>query len=95
MGDFPSETVGNRELGGIPSSHREGFTSPSTHPPKGRVCPMHTCAHWCLSCARPQSPLEGRFYDSHFRNEVRCLTQTHLWKSGVRKNTLVVACLSL
>lgn len=45
MGDFPSETVGNRELGGIPSSHREGFTSPSTHPPtQGKGVPH---AHLC------------------------------------------------
>lgn len=50
MGDFPSETAGNRESSGIPSSHRKRcLTSLSTHPMEG--CAHDTCAHWCLSCA--------------------------------------------
>lgn len=71
MGDFPSETAGNRESSGIPSSHRKRcLTSLSTHPMERRApctpVPVGACPVPCL-----QSPMEGRFYDSHFRSEVR------------------------
>lgn len=59
MGGFPSETVGDRELGGTVSSHREGrvhwttgLTALSARLKRKGVCaPVHTGALWCLSQA--------------------------------------------